>query len=80
MKVFFELFDLESGNVIEDFETEQGAMDALVAAEREHGSQAIENVALLRFEDGHPTLVAMEHDLVNHVNALVNSELAERTI
>jgi hypothetical protein len=74
MRVFFELFDLKSGNVIEDFETEHDAIAALVAAEREHGSQAIENIALLRFEDGHPLLVAMEQDLVDRVNALVYTE------
>ena len=73
MRVFFELFDLESSNVIDDFDTEQDAMDALMAAEREFGSQAIENVALLRFEDGHPTLIAMEHDLVDRVIASLDS-------
>lgn len=73
MKVFFELFDLETGNVIEDFETEQDAMDALIAAEREHGSQAIKNVALLRFDNGHPALVAMEQDLVDRVMTSLNT-------
>lgn len=73
MKIFFEMFDLESGNVIEDFETEQDAMDALAATERTFGSEAIENVALLRFDDGHPTLVAMEHDLIDRVIASLDT-------
>jgi hypothetical protein len=67
MIVFFELFDLVSGNVIEDFATEEAAIDALRAAEREHGPEAIGDIALLRFDNGHPTLIAMEGDLVERV-------------
>lgn len=68
MDVFFELFDLVSGNVVDDFATEDEAMEALRAAEREHGLEAIHDIALLRFENGHPSLVAMERDLAKRVS------------
>lgn len=67
MEVFYELFDLATGNMIDDFATEEDALEALRAAQHEHGLAAISDVALLRYEDGHPTLVAMEHDLVAKV-------------
>jgi hypothetical protein len=68
MNVFFELFDLESGNLIEDFATEEEALEALRSAERDHGPAAISDIALLRFDDGHPTLIAMEGELVERVH------------
>jgi hypothetical protein len=71
MNVFFELFDLASGNLIEDFATEEEAIEALRLAERDHGPAAISDVALLRFDDGHPTLVAMEGELVERVRQTV---------
>ena len=67
MDVFYELFDLATGNVIDDFASEGDALEALREAEREHGPAGIGDVALLRYENGHPTLVAMEHDLVARV-------------
>ncbi|MBA3450044.1 MAG: hypothetical protein H0T18_02390 [Chloroflexia bacterium] len=74
MDVFFELFDLASGNVIDDFSTEEDALEALRAAQRDHGTEAIKDVALLRFDSGHPTLVAMEHDLVERVTESSHGE------
>ena len=74
MTVFYELFDLATRNVLEDFATEEDALEALYAAKREHGSAAISDVALLRYDDGHPTLVAMEHDLVARVTQSVAAE------
>lgn len=71
MDVFYEQFDLETGNVIDDFVSEDEALDVLRAAEREHGFAAISDVALLRYENGHPTLVAMENDLVARVTGSV---------
>ena len=67
MNVFFEVFDLESGNLIEDFATEEEALEALRSAERDHGPEAISDIALLRFDDGHPTLFAMDGELVERV-------------
>ena len=75
MNVFFELFDLASGNVIEDFATEEEAVEVLRSAERDHGPEAICDIALLRFEDGHPTLIAMEDVLAERVR---QSSVAKR--
>lgn len=74
MDVFYELFDLATGNVIDDFATEDDALDALRDAEQEHGPHAISDVALLRYDDGHPTLVAMEHDLIARVTESVSGQ------
>jgi hypothetical protein len=75
MDVFYELFDLATGNVIDDFATEEDALEALRSTKHEHGSAAISEIALLRYDDGRPTLVAMEHDLVARV---IESGAAER--
>jgi hypothetical protein len=64
MRIFFELFDLLSGNVVDDFEIEQAAIAAMQEARSEQGPEGTANLALLRFEDGHPTLVAMEDEFV----------------
>ena len=74
MTVFYELFDLATGNVIDDFATEEDALEALRAAACEHGLAAISDIALLRYEDGHPTLAAMERDLVAQVSESVATE------
>jgi hypothetical protein len=67
--VFYELLDSASGNVLDDFDTEREALDALRLFLREHGSEALAELALLRFEDDHPTLVAMGSELVDLVEA-----------
>jgi hypothetical protein len=74
MTIFYELFDLATGNVIDDFAAEEDALEALRTAECEHGLAAISDVALLRYKDGHPTLVAMERDLVARVSESVAAE------
>lgn len=74
------LFDLKSGNVMEDFASESDAWDALREMADDHGLEAIEDLSLLLMRDGQPTLIAMEDDLVRRVarelsQAAVSSEL-----
>jgi len=67
MNPSFVLFDLLSGNVITDFASESDAWDSLCRDASEAGLESIENLSLLRIQDGHPTLVAMEDELVRRV-------------
>ena len=41
MTVFFELLDAASGSVLDDFDTEREALDALSSFWRDHGSEAL---------------------------------------
>ena len=67
MDEFVQLLDLTSGDVVADFATETEAISALNAVLTEHGDQAVAELALLRFRDGHPSLIAMEKQLVRYV-------------
>lgn len=67
LDAYFELFDLASGNVIEDYARESDAIDALIQVVRNHGSQAIETFALTHVVNGKPALIAMQADLVLRV-------------
>lgn len=67
MDSYYELFDLESGNVIEDYPREEDAIDALMQVIAEHGSAAIETFALTHVTNGKPILIAMQSDLVVRV-------------
>lgn len=64
MKVFYELSDLRSGNVMANYSREEDAWLALAEIARDQGLDQINELALLRFEDGHPVLVAMDEQLV----------------
>lgn len=67
MDSYFELFDLESGNVIEVYERESDAIDALVQVVVAHGIQAIETFALTYVQSGHPVLIGMQDDSMRRV-------------
>lgn len=69
MSVFFELLDTSSGNFVKDFETEREAFEALEAVGREYGREQLRGLALLCFQNGHPTLIARDDDLVALLNA-----------
>jgi hypothetical protein len=56
-----------SGNVIADFASEGNAWDALCRAAVDDGLESIANLSLLRVENGQPTLIAMEDELVQRV-------------
>jgi hypothetical protein len=61
------LFDLLSGNVITDYACESDAWTALREIAEEDGLEAIADLSLMRMRDGHPTLIAMEDELVRRV-------------
>jgi hypothetical protein len=61
------LFDLLSGNVITDYACESDAWTALREIAEDDGLEAIADLSLMRMRDGHPTLIAMEDELVRRV-------------
>lgn len=61
------LLDLPSGNVITDFASERDAWDALLSWARDDGLDAIAGLSLMRIQDGDPTRIAMEDELVRRV-------------
>jgi hypothetical protein len=64
MIVFYQLLDRSLGNVIKDYPTEEAALEELRGVGQEYGVDEMRSLALLKFEDGHPTLVAMDDDLI----------------
>jgi hypothetical protein len=70
MSMFFELLDTSSGNLIKEFETEREAIDALRAVGHEYGVEHLRHLALLCFQNGHPTLVARDDELVALANGV----------
>ncbi len=64
MAIFFQLLDRTSGNVIRDYDTEDDAFDELRDVAQNYGQDEIRGLALLKFEDGRPTLVAMYDELI----------------
>lgn len=70
---FFELVDWSTGNVIAEFDTEEEALADLLAEGREYGFDGIRSYALLRYRDGHPTLIAMEDELVAYLRCRSDS-------
>ena len=61
------LLDHPSGNVMTDFATEREAWDALRGRARDEGMEAIADLSLLSIQDGEPSIIAMEDDLVRRV-------------
>jgi hypothetical protein len=76
MDVFFQLLDRSSGNVIKDYPSQEAALEELRRLGTEYGVEELRTLALLRFQDGQPSLVAMEDDLV----ALLNLEAEPRSL
>jgi hypothetical protein len=67
MNAFVELIDLESGNVIADYPDEHDAWRALRQMAMQFGLQELHGLGLMRFEDGNPSLIAMDDELVRRV-------------
>jgi hypothetical protein len=78
MDSYYELFDLESGNVIEDYAREHEAIEAFVQVTAEHGLRAIETYALTYVEAGKPILIARQDDLVLRVVREMDGLVAQR--
>lgn len=70
MRVFFEVIDRTTGNLIKDYETKAAALSELEAVARAHGFDEIRDYALLMFEDGIPSEAAIEDELVALVKAV----------
>lgn len=68
------LFDLPSGNVMTDFATEREAWAALCGWVCDEGVAAIADLSLLRIQDGEPSVIAMEDDLVRCVTGDLHSD------
>ncbi len=67
MDSYYELVDLASGNMIEDYDREQDAIEALMRVVEEHGSQAISTFALAHVQGNQRRLVAMQDALILRV-------------
>jgi hypothetical protein len=78
MSVFFQLLDRSSGNVIKDYPSKEAALEELRGVAQEHGVDELRTLALLKFQDGHPTLVAMEEDLIVLLNLNAASQILDR--
>jgi len=64
---FFQLVELTSGNVADDFETMDEATAALRKAVQMYGADVMRTYSLLEFVDGVATLVAMQDELLKLV-------------
>ena len=78
MSVFYQVLDVSSGNVITDFDTEEDAFVAMCRVGQKHGLAELAHLALLRFEDGHPSLVAMEDELLARVREEIGDPVITR--
>jgi hypothetical protein len=64
MRPFFQLFDLESGNVIAQYDEEHDAWETLRATAREQGPEALRGLGLMRMHGDDLLLIAMDDELV----------------
>lgn len=78
MDSYYELFDLASGNMVEDYDHERDAIEALMHIVAEHGSQAIATFALTAVHEGQSTLIAMQGDLVARVEQEMRELIPQR--
>jgi hypothetical protein len=63
----YELVDLRSGNMIEDYDHERDAIETLVRVAEVHGIEAIATFALAHMQGSKRRLVAMQDELVSRV-------------
>jgi hypothetical protein len=63
MNEYFEVIDLQSGNVIAGFPSEAEALASLRRSLHAHGPRAVEELSLMRITDDDQFLVAMQDDL-----------------
>ncbi|MGH2614101.1 MAG: hypothetical protein ACRDJC_02580 [Thermomicrobiales bacterium] len=78
MDSYYEIFDLASGNMVEDYDRERDAIEALMRVVGEHGRQAIATFALTSVQDGQSTLIAMQDDLVARVEQEMRELIPQR--
>ena len=63
--VIFELIDLTSGNVVNDFADVAEALASIRRIAEMHGWEAVRNLALMRLEGDDQALVAMQASLAD---------------
>lgn len=78
MDSYYELVDVASGNMIEDYDHERDAIEALVRVVEEHGSEAIATFALAHVQGSQRRLVAMQVDLVLRVEQEMGRLVSQR--
>jgi hypothetical protein len=67
MDDYYQLIDLESGNVIDDFDTRADAFNFLAKTAGEFGEATIRELSLMRLQGETQELVALQQELVRLV-------------
>lgn len=68
MKAFFQLWDNDTNNLIDEYETEEAAATEVRRRYRMGGEHAISELALLRFDNpATPKVIAMRDDLLRYI-------------
>ena len=67
MHVVFQLFDVPTGNLVTEFQSEREAIKSLNSVLVDEGTAPLLESALFRFQGGRPTFVAKEDGLVSYV-------------
>ncbi len=79
MSEYFERLDVESGNFVEAYETEEQALEDFRRVCNENGPEELVGLALFRFEDDRPSLAASDDDLIKRVQA-INPKRTHRAV
>ena len=77
MTEHYQLFDIESGNLFDEFDSKLEALVSLAEAAEKFGTEAISQFSLFRVSDGRPELVSMQQELVQLVAELKEASLAK---
>ena len=76
--VVFELIDLTSGNVINDFDHVGDALESIRRVAAVHGWETVGNLALMRLEGDDQLLVAMQGSLADLAASMEHATTASR--
>jgi hypothetical protein len=77
MNTFFQVWDTTTGNLVTEFDSENDAIEALSGFLAEEGDKSLLALALFRYQDDRPFLIAKEGDLVSYI-ARVQKRVAAR--
>ena len=73
MSTFYQLLDLASGNVVDDFDMTVDTRAALSRRPKSFGKESIRGLSLMRISDEGQAVIAMEDDLVRLIDAFESS-------
>jgi hypothetical protein len=76
--IVFELIDLASGNVVNDFAHVRDALASIRRLAAAHGWETVENLALMRLEGDDQSLVAMQAALKDLAASMEHAATAAR--